>query len=218
LFRVKICGVSSVEDALAAAEAGADAIGLNFYAPSKRYVEEQVAAEIVRALPAKIRKIGLFVNESPERIEGLRQRVGFDAVQLHGDEPASDIALLRGVPIVKAFRLAAGEGAKVEQYVAACAEQKAQLAAVLIDAYQTGSFGGTGQTADWLAAAELRERLAETRLILAGGLTHANVAAAVKAVQPFGVDTASGVESSPGKKDLALVRQFVSASREALGI
>jgi phosphoribosylanthranilate isomerase len=216
LFRVKICGVTSVDDALAAARAGADAIGLNFYAPSPRFVDEKTAAEIVHALPPGICKLGLFVNVSAERIHQLRSRVGFDAVQLHGDEPEALVGALQGMPVVKAFRLRAGEGAKIEQYVAACAEQKAPLAAVIIDAQQEGSYGGTGKTADWLAAAELRERLAGTPLILAGGLTPANVAAAVQAVQPFGVDTASGVESLPGQKDHTLVQQFVVASREAL--
>jgi phosphoribosylanthranilate isomerase len=218
LFRVKICGVTSVADALVAASAGADAIGLNFYAPSKRYVTPEQAREMVRALPQHVRKIGLFVNETAERIAELREQVGFDAVQLHGDEPEALVAALSGIPVIKVFRLMTGDGDKIAAYVAACAEQRAPLAAVLIDAHQAGSFGGTGHTADWLAAAELRERLADTPLILAGGLIAENVAAAVKAVQPYGVDTASGVESSPGVKDHALVQKFVAASREALGL
>lgn len=215
LFRIKICGVTQPADAAFAAAAGADAIGLNFYALSARCLERQQATEIAAATPGHVRKVGLFVNAPLEQVRELHALLGLDVVQLHGDESPEYVAGLAGTPVVKAFRLATGGEGAVTAFVAACQQQRTPLAAVLLDAFQAGTYGGTGHTADWQAAAALRRQL-EVPVILAGGLTATNVAAAIAAVQPYGVDTASGVESAPGRKDPQQVQAFVAAAREAL--
>lgn len=214
MFRIKICGLTQLADAASVADSGADAVGLNFYARSKRCVTLPTAQAIAAALPASVLKVGLFVNETPERIRELAATVPLDVVQLHGDETPKDIQALAGLRVMKAFRLGPGEAARVQEFVAACEAQQTPLAAVLVDAFHPGSYGGTGQPADWQAALELRSSL-RVPLILAGGLTAQNVAAAIAAVRPAGVDTASGVESAPGQKDAQLVRAFVTAAQHA---
>lgn len=218
LFRVKICGLKTPLDAAAAVSAGADAIGLNFYAPSSRYVDEKQAATLVAALPPGVCKVGLFVNSSLEQILTLQSRLGLDLIQLHGDETPEFVGQLGETPVLKAFRLAPGEVDKVVEFVSACQAAAAPLAGVLIDAYDASQFGGTGQKADWHGAAELRAKLGDLPLILAGGLTPNNVAEAIAAVKPYGVDTASGVEVTRGQKDGSLSAAFVRAARAALGI
>ena len=212
MFRIKICGLKSAADAVAAATAGADAIGLNFYARSSRFVGDAQAAEIAAALPPGVCKVGLFVNDSPERIRELYERLELDLVQLHGDETPEFIARLPGIPVMKAFRLAPEDGPRVEAFAGACQQAQAPLAAVLIDAFDAAHYGGTGRQADWQGAADLRERMPEMPLILAGGLTPTNVAAAIAAVRPHGVDTASGVEVFSAK-DPDLMTAFVRAAR-----
>ncbi len=214
MFRIKICGLTQLADADCVVASGADAVGLNFYARSPRYVTLPTAQAIAAALPASILKVGLFVNETPERIRELAATVPLDVVQLHGDETPEDIRGLAGLRVMKAFRLGPGEGARVKDFVAACEAQQTPLAAVLVDAFHPGSYGGTGQAADWQAAFELRSNLC-LPLILAGGLTAQNVAAAIVAVRPAGVDTASGVESAPGQKDPQRVRDFAAAAQQA---
>ncbi len=214
MFRIKICGLTQLADAASVAEAGADAIGLNFYPRSPRCVTTQTAQAIAAALPANVLKVGLFVNETPERIRELAAAIPLDVVQLHGDETPSDIQALAGLRVMKAFRLGPGETARVLEFVAACEAQQTPLAAVLVDAYHPGSYGGTGKSADWQASLDLQAQLT-VPLILAGGLTAQNVAAAIAAVRPAGVDTASGVESAPGQKDAQLVRAFAMAAQQA---
>lgn len=214
MFRIKICGLTQLADAASVADSGADAVGLNFYARSKRCVTLSTAQAIAAALPASVLKVGLFVNETPERIRDLAATVPLDVVQLHGDETLEDIQSLAGLQVMKAFRLGPGEVARVLEFVAACEAQQTPLSAVLVDAFHPGSYGGTGQPADWQAALELCSNL-RVPLILAGGLTAQNVAAAIAEVRPAGVDTASGVESAPGQKDAQLVRAFVTAAQHA---
>lgn len=214
MFRIKICGLTQLADADCVAASGADAVGLNFYARSPRCVTLPTAQAIAAALPASVLKVGLFVNETPERIRELAVSVPLDVVQLHGDETPETIQALAGLRVMKAFRLGPGEEARVKDFVAACEAQQTPLAAVLVDAFHPGSYGGTGQAADWQAALELRTNL-RVPLILAGGLTAQNVAAAIAAVQPAGVDTASGVESAPGQKDPQRIRDFAAAARQA---
>jgi phosphoribosylanthranilate isomerase len=216
LFRIKICGITNVADAQAAAAAGADAIGLNFFSSSSRCVSVERAEEIVRALPSGVCKVGLFVNDSVERVRETYERLKLDAVQLHGDESPEFVAALTGIPVVKAFRIGNQQAAGIKGYVTACQQLGHPLSGMIVDAHVPGSFGGTGQLTDWKAAADLQQRLA-VPLILAGGLTAANVGQAIAAVRPYGVDTASGVESSPGCKDPQQVKAFVTAAREALG-
>ena len=216
MFKIKICGITSAEDARSAVDAGADAIGLNFYTRSRRHVSPDVAPTIAAALPAATSRVGVFVNASAPEVAAIAADVGLHAVQLHGDEPAD---LLAQIPlklsIVRAFRCDVRGLAPLADYLEACRGSGRLPDAVLIDADATDGYGGTGRVADWEQIALERELIGEIPLILAGGLTPANVADAIDAVRPDGVDVASGVESTPGRKDRALVEQFVAAAREA---
>jgi phosphoribosylanthranilate isomerase len=217
-FRIKICGVTSVADAVAIAASGADALGLNFYAKSPRCIDMATAIEIASAVRGHARAVGLFVNAEAELVRRAAVEVGLDVVQLHGDESPEYVASLGDLVVVKAFRVTAAEGQQVVSYVTKCEQLGTPLAGVLVDAYDLAAYGGTGKTADWNVARELVQRLFPTPVILAGGLTADNVAAAIAEVQPAGVDTASGVESSPGRKDAALCQHFVAAAAAALAV
>ena len=203
MVRVKVCGVTSVSDARMCVEAGVDAVGLNFWAGSARHCDPEVARAIVRELKGQTLFVGVFVDASFEEIDALRTSVGLDCIQLHGDEPPE--LLTKFLPhAYKALRV---RGPDVDAEVARYPGEH-----VLLDAYVKGMPGGTGAVFDW----KLAQRVAQTRkLTLAGGLTPANVRAAVEAVRPYCVDTASGVESAPGVKDPAQVRAFVAGARSA---
>lgn len=217
MFRIKICGITTLVDARFAADAGADAIGLNFFSKSRRYVDKQFARQIADAVPAGVLKVGVFVNHNAHEIAETIERVGLDAVQLHGDERPELIARLpASVRIVRAHRCGAGGLAPMMRYLDECRAFGRLPDAVLVDADAGANFGGSGELADWALIAEQRAALAGLPLILAGGLTPANVAAAVAAVSPDGVDVASGVEREPGRNDPALVAQFIAAARDAL--
>lgn len=224
LFRVKICGITSVEDARVVVEAGVDAVGLNFYPQSPRYLRPQVAEAVAAAFPSEVLKVGLFVNAAEGEICERFERLGLDLIQLHGDEPPEFVArlanLLGRLPLMRAFRVGAEGLGPVYEYIERTADLGCPLRAVLVDSYRKGSYGGTGQVADWAVVAGYGATPGMARddlpaLVLAGGLTPENVAEAVAAVRPAAVDTASGVESSPGKKDPAAVRAFVAAARAA---
>lgn len=196
--RVKICGITRVEDALVAARAGADAVGLVFYAPSPRAVTAAQAREIVRALPPFVTPVGLFVDAAIEEVRAVLEAVPLSLLQFHGDEsPASCRAC--GRPYIKAIRL------REDDDLAARARSYDDAAAILADAYLEGVPGGTGRTLDW---SRLPPRLARP-LILAGGLTPDNVAAAVARVRPFAVDVSGGVETAPGVKDAVKIAAFM---------
>jgi len=209
----KICGIRDPETALEVVRAGADAIGLNFYAKSPRAVAPAHAAEIVAALPAGTTVIGLFVNHPLAEVRAIAQQCRLTTIQLHGDEPPQFLAGLREYQVIRAFRMGPAGLAPLEEYLHHCRSHAALPHACLIDAHVAGEYGGTGKTVPW---DRLREeyRADWPRLILAGGLNPENVAHAVQLVQPWGVDTASGVETAPGVKDLARVRQFIAAARE----
>jgi phosphoribosylanthranilate isomerase len=214
MFHIKICGITSVHDAQMAARAGADAIGLNFWPRSKRYVELESARDIVAALTGDVAKVGVFVNASAEKIATTVERVGLDWIQLHGDEPAEVLAKLPpDIPILRAFRCGDDGLASLVKFLAASQTAGRSPDAVLIDAAADREYGGTGRRADWARIAEDRNLIGELPLVLAGGLTPLNVEAAIDAVRPTGVDVASGVESQPGRKNAALVDQFVSAAK-----
>jgi phosphoribosylanthranilate isomerase len=203
-MKVKICGITNLEDALAAAEAGADMLGFNFYRRSPRYIAPQAARRIVEQLPAGVLSVGVFVNEEgPGEVLRLASEAGVGAAQLHGAETPEFCAALGGLMTIKALRV--GEDFEVESVNAYPA------AAVLLDAHVRGAWGGTGRTFDWGLARRARRLV--PRLILAGGLTPENVAEAVRAVGPFAVDACSGVEVAPGRKGAALIRRFVAAAR-----
>jgi len=202
---VKICGITSPDDALAAAEAGADAIGLMFYEKSPRNISLKQAAEIAQQLPPYIIKVGVFVNAEEETISRAIGDCGLNILQFHGEE-TPEFCQLFPVMTIKAFRIQNVESLKLlPEY---------GTDAWLLDAYVPHQLGGTGATFNWDLAIEAKNL---GRLIfLAGGLTPSNVAEAIRKVQPYAVDVASGVESAPGKKDHAKVREFVRAAKQAL--
>jgi phosphoribosylanthranilate isomerase len=201
---VKICGITNLEDALAAVEAGADALGFNFYRRSPRYVAPWEARRIAARLPRSVMKVGVFVNGgAPEEVARAADEVGLTAVQLHGDEPPEYCRALQGRFVIKAVR--AGVGFVPESVL----EYEAD--AILLDAFSDGGRGGTGLTVDWGVARRVRELT--PRLFLAGGLGPDNVADAVGAVGPYAVDACSRLESAPGRKDPSRVRAFVAAAR-----
>lgn len=215
---VKICGVRDVPMAVAIAEAGADAIGLNFYSKSPRSVDRATARHIVNELPETVTPIGLFVNETADAIRPVVEDLGLSTIQIHGDEPPEQMAAiaesLPGVSLIRALRVSAAEGlADVHRYLDACRDLGVALRACLLDARVEGSYGGTGQVGPWeRIRAEYRYET-DPPLILAGGLTPENVAAGIQTVRPWGVDTAGGVESSVACKDMARVRQFLASAR-----
>jgi phosphoribosylanthranilate isomerase len=210
--RVKICGVTSPEDALACVAAGADAVGLNFYPKSPRYIDEATFAAIVRSLPPFVEAVGVFADETPERmVEHMRRRSRVYAIQSHGTRP--EPADVYPFPLVVAVQVAGADDlAGLADYLARCRSAGQSPAAVLIDARAPGLHGGTGRTAPWHLLTDFRPGVP---LILAGGLTPDNVAEAVRAVRPYAVDVASGVESAPGRKDADKVRRFIDNARSA---
>lgn len=202
VVRSKICGITRVEDALLAAEAGADAIGLVFYAKSPRAVDVRQARAIVATLPPFVTTVGLFVNASRCEINEILDAVPLDLLQFHGDERAADCAGYHR-PYVKALRVQPGDDVR-----ARCAEFP-QAAGILLDTFVPGVPGGTGQAFDWsLVPAD-----PGCPIILAGGLDAENVAAAIRQVRPWAVDVSGGVEAGKGVKDAAKVRAFVAAVR-----
>lgn len=204
VIRSKICGITRVEDALAAAEAGADAIGLVFYAKSPRAVTVRQAQTIIAVLPPFVSTVGLFVDMPRRQLEEILEVLPLDLLQFHGDEsPADCVGYAR--PYIKALRVKPGDdiAAQVELYGAA--------AGVLLDAYVPGTPGGTGEVFDWsLVPVGVRKPI-----ILAGGLTPGNVQAAIERVRPYAVDVSGGVEVAKGIKDVEKIRAFVRAVRSA---
>ena len=206
MIRVKICGITNLADAKAATDAGANALGFNFYEKSLRRVVTADAAQIRAKLPKEIEAVGVFVNAKPADINSLRAFVRFDAAQLHGDETPEIVArVASSLPVIKAFRVDAS-------FVLTTLNRYAEAFAFLLDGARAGQYGGTGQTTDWDLA-----RCAATshRIILSGGLKVENVAEAIRIVRPHGVDVASGLETKPGKKDHARLKEFIDEVRRA---
>jgi phosphoribosylanthranilate isomerase len=203
MVRVKICGITTIEDALHAVQAGADALGFVFHAASPRNVSPEQAAAIIRALPPFVQAVGLFVNADSDFVNSTADRCRLDLVQLHGDEPPEycDQVSRR---VIKAFR--------VKDIASLDSVRNYRVAGILLDAYSPKAFGGTGLTFNWEIA-----QGANTYgpVILAGGLTPDNVRQAVERANPYGVDVSGGVEAAPGRKDPEKVREFI---RRAKGI
>lgn len=216
MFRIKICGITLPKDAQLAALAGADAIGINFFSQSKRFVDPATAEKIVAVVPPRVARVGVFVNSSSAEIADVAARVKLDWIQLHGDEPPELLRSLAGRSIVQAFRLGAGDVSPVREYLSGCERLQVRPAALLFDVARPGEYGGTGHTLDWPAIGMVRDQFRKLPLVLAGGLTPFNVAEAIAAVRPDAVDVASGIESKPGIKDLLLVRAFITSARKAL--
>ena len=200
--KVKICGITSVADGLAAAESGADMIGLMLYEKSPRHISLQTAAEISRALPPFVLRVGVFVNPTEELVLRAIADCGVTILQFHGDE-TPEFCTQFGMMSMKAFRIRdAGSLSALPDY---------STEAYLLDAFSSEARGGTGEKFNWDLAIEAKKF--GKPIFLAGGLTLENVAEAVRKVQPFGVDVSSGVESSPGKKDHSKVRAFIAAAK-----
>lgn len=200
--KVKICGITSATDGLLAIEAGADALGFNFYDASPRYVTPGAAALIIRQLPPFVIKVGVFVDAPPDLVLEAISHCGLNVLQFHGNE-TPDYCGQFGLMTMKAFRIRDASSLEaLEQYA---------TDAWLLDAYAAGSPGGTGERFNWDLAVQA-QRFGRP-IFLAGGLTPENVAEAIQQVRPYAVDVASGVEASPGRKDPAKVRAFIQAAR-----
>jgi phosphoribosylanthranilate isomerase len=218
IFTLKICGITNADDALAAATAGADAIGLNFYPKSPRYVDFNAAPRIMLALPAGLATVGLFVNDSPERIRTAFDQLGLTFIQLHGDEPPEYLLNLGDRPVMRAFRFGQDAWAPVIKYMEQCRRLQRLPCLTLIDALAPGQYGGTGRTPPWEMLKGYPPEPWYPPLVLAGGLTAENVAEAIQIVKPSAVDVSSGVESSPGKKDHRKMAAFINEARKGLGV
>ncbi|MBA4107683.1 MAG: phosphoribosylanthranilate isomerase [Pirellula sp.] len=226
MFRIKICGITNVEDAIAAVNAGADAIGLNFYEMSPRSTTVHRAHEISQAIADQpVDRVGVFVNSAAASIEAIVKEGALTSIQLHGDEPPEVVAHFAQpkrpqffpfhFQVIRARRMDDRGVAAIAADLAACRGAGWGPASVLVDAATPGRYGGTGETVSWVGLADYPRWLGSTPLILAGGLTPDNVAEAIRIVRPAAVDVASGVESSPGKKDPHKVRDFVAAAQAA---
>ena len=204
-YRTKICGITNVEDALAAVAAGANALGFLLYRRSPRYVDPMKVQQIVAQLPPFVLPVGVFVNEEIKIVRDLMDTCGLALAQLHGEETAAYCREL-GRPVLKALRL------KDRSTFLALAEfqGRAGVRGFVLDAFSDEAYGGTGQAVDWSLAKEVAQA---ATVVLAGGLTAENVGQALRAVQPYGVDVSSGVEVAPGKKDHEKVRAFLRAVR-----
>ena len=217
---VKICGMTNLEDALVAVDAGADAVGFVFYEKSPRNISVEAARKIAENLPESVEKVGVFVDLESEHIREIVLAVGLSAVQLHGDRSmnslwedlrpsAQSVGASRLIPMMYAETLR-DSGFLINQ------EVRDQIFAILLDSTSDGTPGGTGTTFDWESTRDIVQAISLTvPVIVAGGLTPANVCEAMRLFQPFGVDVASGVEARPGKKDPEKVRAFVKAVRDA---
>lgn len=216
---IKICGTTNLEDALAAVEAGADALGFVF-APSPRRISPRDAARITAALPVSVEKIGVFVNQSVELVLDTVEKSGLTGVQLHGEEDGRFARRLRDkaaskLRLLKAVSMSEVGKARGKTFAMAASEDAADVfSALLLDSGATARRGGTGTAFDWREAAPMARLLAKKfKLIIAGGLNPDNVAKALRIFQPWGVDVVSGVEQAPGKKGAEKLRAFIAAVR-----
>lgn len=205
MMRIKICGIKTISDALAALDAGADMLGFNFYPKSPRHIGVGTCRDIMSVMRkyGHVTYVGVFVNASIEDVRATMDTCGLNLAQLHGNETSAMMRSLYG----KAFKAFRGIPENLNGFA------RDDAPALLVDASVKGAFGGTGVTADWMGAAELARHYP---ILLAGGLTPENVARAVRQVRPWGVDVASGVESAPGSKDAVKMKAFVKAVRSAL--
>ena len=201
---IKVCGITNVEDAQFAADNGATALGMIFYAGSPRYVDAETATRISGAVPKDVARVGVFVNEAPEQVLEIAAQAGLDVAQLHGDESPEVCAAVSPLRVWKVFRV--GEDFEAAEAAAFGCE------AFFLDTAGDGLYGGTGQTFPWQRAAEVKSY---GRVVVAGGLDADNVGQAIRLVQPFGVDASSKLERSPGVKDHDKVRRYLEAAKEA---
>jgi phosphoribosylanthranilate isomerase len=204
MIRVKICGITSRDDAVAAVEAGADALGFIFVRGTPRWIEPEAAGAIVREVGPFVTTVGVFVDRTLEEMEQIAAVSGISLAQLHGSEAPEACGRLR-LPFVKAIRI------QGEDDLSVIGRYK-EARAFLLDSYSPGVLGGTGKTFPWAIAARAAR---EARIVLSGGLTPDNVAKAILQVRPYGVDVSSGVEASPGRKDQRKVKEFIQQAKRA---
>jgi len=204
MVKVKICGITNLEDALAAADFGADALGFVFFRKSPRYISPANANKIINRLPPFISTAGVFVNEDKKRIKEIAHQTGINIIQLHGDEPPKACSL--SMPVIKAIRV------KSLENLEPLSGYKDRVSAFLLDTYTPEAFGGTGQIFNWDIAVEAKQ---SGRIILAGGLTPENIEKAVRFVHPYAVDVSSGVEEEKGKKDHKKMKLFIQRAKSA---
>jgi phosphoribosylanthranilate isomerase len=203
MVKIKICGITNLDDALASVEYGADALGFVFYSGSPRFITPDGAGEIILRLPPYTTTVGVFVDEKPEEVQRVMRHAGLDIAQFHGYEPPEACSIAGR--IIKAFRVKdLNDLEPLKHY---------RVSAFLLDAYTPDKLGGTGQIFNWDIALDAKQF---GRIILAGGLTPENVAKAIHWVHPYAVDVSSGVEEKKGKKDLKKLRLFIRNAREAL--
>jgi phosphoribosylanthranilate isomerase len=208
MMLVKICGITSLADALAAVDAGADALGFNFYARSPRYISPADAREIIDQLPGSVLKVGVFVDEELQSVSRILTQAGLSAVQLHGDESPEYCRELAGKYVIKAF----GAGSKFDWN----AVDRYDVQAIMLDTKDDLLRGGTGRVFDWTIAQRVNGSAANSstpKLFLAGGLSPENVAEAIATMRPYAVDACSSLEQTPGKKNHERMRAFVNAVR-----
>lgn len=208
MTKVKICGITNLDDAMFAATSGTDALGFNFYSKSPRYISPEDAARIIEQLPANVLKVGVFVDESAESIIEIVGITGLDAIQLHGNETPNFVRALKSRAsqrIIKAFRVF--EGFSPESV------REFDLDTIFLDTFSSSEYGGTGEVFNWEIARQVQEHV--PKIYLAGGLSPENVCAAIRAVRPYGVDVCSGLERGKGLKDNIKVAAFIEAAKGA---
>lgn len=206
--KIKVCGITNPDDALRAVEAGVDAIGLVFFSKSPRAISSIQASEITKQLPPMVSSVGVFVNETIEKICKIRDECSLNILQLHGEESPELCQVLNvktNIKMIKAFR--------IQPHFVLDIFSQYETDAWLLDAFSPNIRGGSGVVFDWNGIAKLRPF--RRPIIIAGGLHPDNVAACIRATSPYGLDVSSGVEASPGKKDFVKMRDFVQAAREA---
>ncbi len=206
LPRIKVCGITRPEDAQHAAALGVDAIGLVFYKPSPRAVTVEQATAVAAVLPPFVSVVGLFVNATRDELHNVLEQVPIDLLQFHGDESPEDCEGYNR-PFIKALRMCDGIDLQVE------ASRFTSASGLLLDAYQPGVPGGTGESFEWSRVSDVNKRGLGKPIILAGGLTSANVGEAISIVKPYAVDVSGGVESEKGIKDYSKMAEFVAAIR-----
>ncbi|MBG89962.1 MAG: phosphoribosylanthranilate isomerase [Verrucomicrobiales bacterium] len=203
-IKVKICGVTSLDDAMACVEAGADALGLNFYPDSPRYLSVGKARAITKYLPPFVARVGLFVDADEETVRRTAEETGINTLQFHGDESPEFCANFAPMKVIKAFRM---QGAQVLKQLA-----DYNVDAWLLDSFTPGMQGGTGTVFNWDLARQAKDE--GKPIILAGGLNPENIAEAIHETRPYAVDVSSGVEIDKGKKDIGLVQHFINTVRQ----
>ncbi|MFA5038544.1 MAG: phosphoribosylanthranilate isomerase [Candidatus Omnitrophota bacterium] len=204
--RVKICGITNLHDARESVACGADFLGFVFFSKSPRAVSPRRAKAIIKGLPARVKKVGVFVNQDPQEVKRVARYCGLDFLQFHGDETPAYVRAFRGYRVIKAFRIRRRVPWKQLKRYRSCS--------FLFDTYRESKFGGTGETFGWKVLLPLSKKC---RFFVSGGLAAENVEELIRLLKPFAVDVSSGVEKQPGKKDLTLVKRFIQQARRRTG-